>query len=235
MRIAVISDLHGNLAALEAVLADLERVRPDMVVQGGDLAVGGPHPAAVVDRVRECGWPGVLGNTDAMLDQVLTIPEHERRFVGRSAARSREMLGAERISWLTSRPMAWRGDGVALVHATPDDCWAVVRHDASDQILRETYGQLGAPCVVYGHIHHAYLRILDGLTVVNCGSISLSRDSDVRATYVVIEEGCVEHRRVAYDVESVAAELLAINYPDAETYATWLRTGAWPTPPRPSQ
>jgi putative phosphoesterase len=233
MRIAIVSDVHGNLPALAAVLADLERVRPDLVVQGGDLAVGGPHPAAVVDCVRERGWPGVLGNTDAMLDQVLTIPERERRFVGRSAARSREMLGAERLAWLAGQPMEWRGGGIAVVHAAPGDCWAVVGHDASDDSLRGTYGQLGVPLVVYGHIHHAYVRRLDGLTVVNSGSVSLSRDGDVRATYAVVEDGRVEHRRVAYDVESVARELLEMDYPNADAYAAWLRTGTWTQPPPP--
>jgi putative phosphoesterase len=227
MRIAVVSDIHGNLPALEAVLADLDSVRPDLVVQGGDLAVGGPRPTAVVDRVRELGWPSVLGNTDAMLDQVLTIPERERRFVGRSAAHSRDLLGAERIAWLTGRPMEWRGDDVAVVHAAPGDCWAVLRQDASDDSLQATYGPLGVPVVVYGHIHHAYVRRLGGLTVVNSGSLSLARDGDVRATYALIEGGRVEHRRVAYDVERVAAELLAMDYPDAETYAAWLRTGTW--------
>jgi hypothetical protein len=71
-----------------------------------------------------------------------------------------------------------------------------------------------------------------GLTVVNSGSLSLSLDGDVRATYVVIEDGLIEHRRVAYDLERVAAEMLAMGYPNAVTYAAWLRTGAWPnTPP----
>ena len=62
MRLAVVSDIHGNLPALEAVLADLEEVRPDAVVLGGDLALGGPHPVEVVDRLRQLRWPSVLGN-----------------------------------------------------------------------------------------------------------------------------------------------------------------------------
>jgi predicted phosphodiesterase len=68
MRSAIVSDIHGNLPALEAVLADLEQVRPDLVLHGGDLALGGPHPVEVVDRVRELGWAGVLGNTDELRD-----------------------------------------------------------------------------------------------------------------------------------------------------------------------
>jgi putative phosphoesterase len=225
MRIAIVTDVHGNLDALEAVLADLEEVRPDMVVQGGDLALGGPRPVEVVDRVRELGWPGVLGNTDAALAGESAIPEPARGFVAAPAARTRGLLGDERVAWLTGQPMEWREADVALVHSVPGDCWAIVAHDAPDDRLRETYGALGVPVAVYGHIHHAYVRRLDGLTVVNAGSVSLSLDGDMRATYAVVEDGRIEHRRVPYDVERVAAELLAMDYPNAETYARWLRTG----------
>jgi putative phosphoesterase len=230
MRIAIVSDVHGNLPALEAVLADLAEVRPDAVVQGGDLALGGPHPVEVVDRVRELGWPGVLGNTDAVLRGEEAIPEQARNFVAQPAARSREMLGPERVAWLTSRPIEWRGDGLAVVHAVPGDCWPAVPHDAPDDRLRETYGPLGVPVAVYGHIHHAYVRRLEGLTVVNSGSVSLPLDGEVRATYVVVEDGRIEHRRVSYDVERVIADLLDIDYPNAAAYAGWLRTGVFPPP-----
>lgn len=231
MRIAIVSDVHGNMPALQAVLADLDEVGPARVVLGGDLALGGPHPVEVVDRIRELGWPSVLGNTDAVLAGERTIPEQARGFVAQAAARTREMLGPERVGWLTRRPMEWRDEGVALVHAVPGDCWAVVTHDASDDRLHETYGPLAVPIAVYGHIHHPYIRRLDGLTVVNSGSLSLSLDGDVRATYVVIDDGRIEHRRVAYDVERVAAELVMTGYPNAETYAGWLRTGSWTSPP----
>ena len=235
MRIAIVSDVHGNLPALEAVLADLAAVRPDVVAYGGDMALGGPHPAEVVDRIRELGWPSVLGNTDVVLGGEGTIPERMRSFIAPPAARTREMLGAERVSWLTSRPMAWRGEGVGLVHAVPGDCWAIVAHDAPDDRLREAYGPLDVPIAVYGHIHHPYVRRLDGLTVVNSGSVSLSLDGDVRATYAVVRDGRVEHRRVAYDVEAVAADLVEVGYPHAAVYAGWLRTGAYVPPPAPDR
>jgi predicted phosphodiesterase len=67
MRIAIVSDIHGNLTALEAVVADLRVASPDLVLHGGDLAASGARPALVIDRVRELGWPGVCGNTDEML------------------------------------------------------------------------------------------------------------------------------------------------------------------------
>src|ERR1051326_3701717 len=199
MRLAIISDIHGNLVALEAVLADLEQVKPDAVVLGGDLALGGPRPAEVVDRLRALGWPSVLGNTDEALDES-RIPEHARGgFVGKPAARTREMVGPDRAAWLTGLPLEWRGEGVALVHATPRDCWGIVAHDAADQELRDVYGPLGTARALYGHIHHAYTRDLGGLVVANSGSVSLSLDGDVRASYLVIEDGRIEHRRVPYD------------------------------------
>lgn len=226
MRTAIVSDIHGNLVALEAVLADLDHVRPDAVVLGGDLALGGPHPVEVVDRLRELGWPSVLGNTDEALDES-RMPEKARKggFLIEPAARTREMLGPERVAWLTGLPLEWHGEGLAVVHATPRDCWAIVQHDATDEQLRDTFGALNTPVAVYGHIHHAYVRQVDALTVANSGSVSLSLDGDVRACYAVVQEGRVEHRRVEYDIERVARDFEAIDYPNAKEYARWLRTG----------
>src|SRR5437588_813017 len=104
MKVAIVSDVHGNLVALEAVLADLERVRPDLVVHGGDLAFNGPRPAECVDRIRDLGWPGVIGN----MDRALETHRQEPR-VGWAA----ERLGPERNTWLQALPMEWRdGDDV---------------------------------------------------------------------------------------------------------------------------
>ena len=228
MRIAIVSDIHGNLLALEAVIADLDTIRPDMVLHGGDLALGGPHPVEVVDLVRELGWPSVLGNTDEALGEDPVALERRSVFVARAAARTREMLGSERVEWLTGRPLEHRAGGIALVHAKPGDCWAIVEHDAADDQLREVFGPLGAPIAAYGHIHHAYVRRLGGLTVVNSGSVSMSLHGDVRAAYAIIDDGHVEHRRIAYDVDRVASEMVAMDYPNAARYAAWLRSGSWP-------
>ena len=228
MRIAIVSDVHGNLPALEAVLADLDEMRPDSVLYGGDLALGGPHPAEVVDRIRELGWPSVLGNTDEALAVDPKTLEKRGAFIAQAAARTREMIGPERVAWLAGLPLEERAEGIAVVHAVPGNCWAIAKHDAPDDQLRETFGSLGVPIAAYGHIHHPYVRRLDGLTVVNSGSASLSLDGDTRASYVVIDNGRIEHRRVAYDLERVANEMVAIDYPNAATYAGWLRTGIFP-------
>jgi len=174
MRIAIVSDIHGNLPALEAVLADLETARPDSVLFGGDLALGGPHPVEVVDRIRELGWPCVLGNTDEAVAEEPEKLQKRSIFVATAAARTREMLGPERVEWLATRAMEWRGGDIGLVHAVPGDCWAIVEHDAPDDQMQETYGALGVPVAVYGHIHHPFVRRLSGITVINSGSVSLS-------------------------------------------------------------
>ena len=77
MRLAIVSDVHGNLTALDAVIADIERRGADRIVHGGDLALGGCQPAERIDRVRELGWPGVVGNTDEVLCR--QIAEMRRR------------------------------------------------------------------------------------------------------------------------------------------------------------
>ena len=67
MRIAIVSDIHGNRTALQAVLADLRQTSPDLILHGGDLAQGGASAAEIVDQIRDLGWQGVVGNTDEML------------------------------------------------------------------------------------------------------------------------------------------------------------------------
>lgn len=80
MRIAIVSDIHGNQTALEAMLADLRGISPDLIFHGGDLAASGASPVEIVDQVRDLGWPGVVGNTDEMLFR----PESLREFIRQS-------------------------------------------------------------------------------------------------------------------------------------------------------
>src|ERR1700681_4657296 len=75
MRIAIISDIHGNRTAFEAVLADLRQTSPDLILHGGDLADAGASPAEIVDRIRDLGWEGVVGNTDEMLFRPESLTE----------------------------------------------------------------------------------------------------------------------------------------------------------------
>jgi putative phosphoesterase len=183
MRIAVVSDVHGNLRAFDAVLKDLQEVAPDLVVHGGDLAANGAHPNEIIDQIRALGWPGVCGNTDEML----WVPERLAQMavqcpklgpIFRSfqemVPRTQAEIGPERLSWLQSLPHRHSVEGITVIHASPDDLWRAPLEKASDTDLEGTYGTLGSSLVVYGHIHRPYVRELTGMKVANTGSVSLS-------------------------------------------------------------
>lgn len=241
MRIAILADVHGNLSALEAVARDLRETSPDLIVHGGDLATHGCRPAEAIDIVRSMGWPGVVGNTDEMLwrpDRQAALeagaPQMTPLFrilFGDLAPATRERIGPERLAWLQTLPQQWTNDGLTLVHATPDSLWRSVQPDASDAELTQTYGPLGSRVVVYCHIHKPYVRQVDGLTVCNTGSVGMSFDGDQRASYLLIQDGRPETRRVAYDVDAEIDRLLASGYPQAAWLAEILRRAAFVSAP----
>jgi predicted phosphodiesterase len=173
VRVALLSDVHGNLLALEAVIDDLRRQSPDLVVHAGDLALSGPRPAEVVDRIRELGWPGVLGNADEVLvagaDRAPAADRAEVEVLRRATA---ELLGAERIAWLGRLPRRWRRGRLAVLHASPGDLWWAPPVEAPDHELADTYSPLGAEVVVYAHLHRPFVRRVGSLTVANTGSVA---------------------------------------------------------------
>jgi len=238
MRIAVLSDIHGNLTAFEAVLQDVRGLAPDVAVIGGDLVGTGSSPAEVVDKIRELGWPTILGNADEMLwnrakvDAYFSAPALRKwhTVVNQGIEAITKALGRDRINWLASVPFEYVDHGIAVVHGTRNDCWRAPGPTASDEDLISAYGSFGTSCVIYGHIHHAYVRKVRNLTVVNSGSVGLPYDGDPRAAYAVVEDGRATIRRVAYDTEREVAALRRMNWPDAEWVAEVLRRGA-PLPP----
>lgn len=227
MRIAVVSDIHGNRTALAAVLADLRQVSPDLIVHGGDLAASGSHDAEVVDQVRSLGWRGVHGNTDEMLwapERLAALATQSPKLknlldtMGEMIPRMRACLGEERVNWLQSLPKRYVHEPVTVVHASPDDCWKSPMLEASDDELESVYGSLNAPIVVYGHIHRPFVRQLKNFTVANSGSVSLAYDGDLRAKYLLIDDRKVSIRRVEYDIDKAADDLMNSGLP----YAAWL-------------
>lgn len=235
MRIAVVSDIHGNLTAFEAVLADLRLAAPDLVFHGGDLADAGSGPVEIVDRIRGLGWPGVLGNTDDML----ATPQSLEDFAAGSpqlqaiwtaaremAAWTREALGEDRLAWLRALPLRQVHDSLALVHASPPSPWRAPAPEAADAELQSVYGPLDRPVAAYGHIHRPYVRTVAGITVVNSGSVSLSYDGDPRASYLLLDDGKPQIRRIEYDLEREAKALAASGLPHAEWVAQILRAAA---------
>jgi len=239
MRVAIVSDIHGNRRAFEAVLADLKEVAPDLVLHGGDLAAGGAHPADIIDRVCSLGWPGVRGNTDEMLWAPERLAEYAATqpklapilaMVQETIPPTLASIGEERLRWLEGLPFVYSREGFSLVHASPDDCWRAPSPNASDAELHSTYASLRAPIVVYGHVHCPYIRRLQDLTVANTGSVSQSYDGDRRASYLVMEGESISIRRIEYDVESEARELLGSGIPHAGWLSRILLAGRYCPP-----
>ena len=234
-RLAIVSDVHGNLSALEAVIDDIERRRIERVVHGGDLALGGAQPGQVIDRVRELGWPGVVGNVDELLWRPEEHASQRQRapklhdllgvLFEQHAPATRELLGTERIAWLRTLPCEWREHDLTVVHARPGDLWHAPLPDADDAQLASTYGRCGAPTVVYGHIHRPFVRRIGDLTVANSGSVGSPFDGDPRASYLLADAGEPEVVRVEYDVEREVSLRLGSGYPDAARIAETRRQG----------
>jgi predicted phosphodiesterase len=237
MRIAVVSDIHGNLNAFQAVLEDIRRVSPDLVLHGGDLADGGSSPVEIIDSIQDLGWQGVMGNTDEMLVRPASLEE----FASQSSAPStlwdamreiaratRSALGEERLAWLRGLPAVVTRPELALVHATPASCWRALKVDASDAELEAAYGSLDHPIVVFGHTHRPSIRELSGVPnmLINTGSVGLPFDGDPRASYLLIDGDIPSIRRVEYDIEKELKALASCELPGAEWTAKMLRTSA---------
>lgn len=244
MRIAIISDIHGNLTALEAVMADLRRQKPDIVFHGGDLAVAGCNPAEVVDCIAEAGWAGVMGNTDEMLwdDSGLrameaTSPKLKpllttlEQFAGATKA----AIGDQRIDWLRRLPAELRHENIVLLHAGPGNLWSAPMDSADDQAFIDTYSCLKAGTVVYCHIHRPFIRKAGEMTICNCGSVGSPYDGDPRASYLLIDDGKPAICRVAYDIEKEVGRLMASDHPQKEWIAQIRRTGSYVALPENDQ
>jgi putative phosphoesterase len=233
MRIAVVSDIHGNRTAFEAVLADLRQTSPDVVFHGGDLADSGSSPVEIVDRIRDLGWQGVAGNTDEMLCSPETLAAFASQTpamrpilsaIETAAAATREALGEERLAWLRTLPHKQTHGMMALVHASPEGRWHAPAPEATDVELESVFAALNKPVAVYAHIHHAFIRRLPAMTVANSGSVSLSYDGDRRAAYLLLDDSTPTIRRVEYDVDRECQALTECGFPHADWIAKILKS-----------
>jgi putative phosphoesterase len=239
MRLAVVSDVHGNRRAFDAVLEDLREVAPDLVVHGGDLAANGAHPAEIIDQIRSLGWQGVRGNTDEMLWAPEDLPQlaaqHPKlapilRAFEEMIPAMQAAIGEERLAWLKTLPHQHSVEGITVVHASPNDLWRAPLDKAGDRELESTYASLVSSIVIYAHIHRPYVRQLGSMMVANTGSVSLSYDGDRRASYVVLDGNRASIRRVDYDYESEVNELQQTGIPHARWLCNILLAGRYCPP-----
>ncbi len=239
MRLAVVSDIHGNRRAFDAVLSDLDKMSPDAVVHGGDLAANGRSPSEIVEEVRSRGWQGVRGNTDEMLCVPDTLSDVAARHPRLSPILTafKEIIPAtvaclsgDQLRWLNALPVRLAVGDVTILHATQADLWRAPLNTASNEDLKAAFADFEPGIVIYGHIHRPYVRTIDRLTVANTGSVSLSYDGDQRASYLLVDHAQVSIRRIEYDWEDEAFDLERSGLPHAGWLGRMLRSGRYQPP-----
>jgi putative phosphoesterase len=221
LRVAVLSDIHGNLLALDAVMTDVEAQHPDEVWCGGDLAWGGPWAGDCIARVREAGWPTVRGNTDVWITgDPQTVQGEDERTLNQSAAAAHN-ISKEDANWLLNLPVGHKGPGsILLVHGTPQSPFEAPLGDAPAAEFTPYLGQ--AAIVVYGHVHEAFVRRLsDGTIVCNPGSVGFPQDDDT-ASYLLIDlegpEWAFRIRRVSFDRRGGIAQARSVGGPVGQIF-----------------
>jgi putative phosphoesterase len=209
VRVAAISDIHGNLPAFEAVLADIEREQVDEIVVAGD-SVSGPWPAEVFDLLESVGARVVRGNADR-LEEVMA---HSSDLGAWNADR----LGTSRLATATAWPLTLElsvdGLGEVLVcHSTPASDTPIYTRITPDEELVDLLGSVAADVLVCGHTHMQYDRELStGLRVVNPGSVGMPYEGRQGAYWAILGPE-VGFRRTEYDIEATIAAMQVMGAP----------------------
>lgn len=231
MRVALISDLHANLHALDAVLADIDGANVDQTHCLGDIADLGPDPEAVVDRLRQRGIPCIIGNHDAFPEQPIA-PEVLHVW-------SREQLPAGHLDWLRSLPFERTidlggGRTLKLFHGSPGSFDEGFTSEATPEQIEAWMDAAGRPDVVaVGHTHVQSIREQDGRYYINVGSAGMPfvRPFDGTgnpvmlpwAEYAIVDATSeaihIEFRMVEYPFAAMLARAREVGLPDYDTWA----------------
>jgi predicted phosphodiesterase len=212
---AVIADIHGNVPALEAVLADLERVQPDRTIMAGDFVNRGPQSGAVLERVTKLDFPAISGNHDtwlASLSRGVNIPEDwDAPWWTPVRLATRDMTPAW-AEWIDRLPFSLQVDipgtaPVRIVHGSARDAREGMGRMRTDEQVAASLAGVEEDFVIGAHIHYPYERHVAGKQVVVIGAVGCPFNGDIAAQYGLFtwdgEHWQVEHRAVPYDHEPV--------------------------------
>lgn len=235
----IFSDIHANLPALQAVLADIDQRRLNMLYCLGDLVGYGTYPNEVIELIRTRNIPTIMGNYDEGIGNssdecgCAYKTAAEQALGKRSIAWSNEKTTKENKAYLRSLPsqipLQLGALKVLLAHGSPRKINEYLYADRPDASLERILDQVDVDVLVVGHTHKPYHRVLpSGRHVINDGSVGKPKDGDPRAAYVILEaedrDLRVEFVRVPYDVEQAATAIEASQMPDE--YAQMLRTAS---------
>jgi putative phosphoesterase len=223
MILAALYDVHGNLPALDAVLADAAFARADAVVVGGDVAAG-PLPAEVLDRLAALELPlhWVRGNADREVVAAFDRGDTDATVHPPDAAAARaDAFTAGRITrahrdLLASFEDVVRLEGALFCHGSPRRDDEIITAVTPPERLAPILEGVAEELVVCGHTHHQFELHAVGRRVVNAGSVGMPYEGAPGAYWLLIEDGEVEHRRTELDADAVAAVLRASGFPDVE-------------------
>jgi putative phosphoesterase len=236
MRIAIISDIHGNRPALDAVLAAVTEQRPDALYCLGDLVGYGASPNEVSECIRAAGMPTIMGNYDdgvgfdrdecgcAYRDPI------DKELGDRSLAWTKAHTTEENKAFLrTLLPeLRFETDGkrVLLVHGSPRRMNEYLFEDRPVSSFQRLAASSNADVIVFGHTHKPYEKTVDGVLFVNAGSVGKPKDLDWRACWVMLDAATPTLHRVSYDVAQAAAAIRSTELP--HEFAADIETGGAP-------
>ena len=215
VKVALIADIHGNLDALKAVLADANRSGLTIFLNAGDAVGFGIYPSQVIQVVRSARFLSVVGNVDLETLEALRNPKNN----GALGFAIKELSPSD-IAYLESLPMELHLEiadkRVLVTHGTPDSVDEHIYPDSPEERLREIAAKASADVIITGHSHTQMKRVVDGVTFINPGSVGRPVDGDPKAEYAVLSFNplTVEFRRVSYDVEAVADKMRRKGLPE---------------------
>jgi diadenosine tetraphosphatase ApaH/serine/threonine PP2A family protein phosphatase len=234
MRLAVLSDIHGNLEAYTAVLADIDQAGADQIALLGDIVGYGPDPEACVALTRELGLSSVMGNHELGMCR-----RQELAWFNPTARRSLEqnmaLISPESLEWLATLPVYLVVDCCRLVHGAPPDSPRTYYFELDRKEIMRRMNLIVEPLCLVGHSHElamAHLPAAGGLErlnlkqgmhrlkagdryLINAGAVGQPRDGDKRAKYVIVdrEEGTLEVRCVEYDARATVEKIRRLGLP----------------------
>ena len=226
--VAVITDIHGNLPALQATLARIEELRIERVYCGGDLVGYGPHPNEVCALIADLEIPTIYGNYDYAIAReeedcgcAYTTP-HDRELGQRSVDWTLAHTSRESKKFMLGLPFDLHflagKVGVHLVHGSPRKVNEYLFEDKPARLYERLAAAEHDPVLVFGHTHKPWVHEYGGVLFVNCGSVGKPKDADPRGAFAVLRPhpGSVEVtiERVEYDADAVAAEIRETGLPD---------------------
>jgi putative phosphoesterase len=209
MSVAVLCDVHGNLPALEAVLAEVASLEVDRVVCGGDV-VAGPFPRECLDRLLGLDAVFVRGNADRLPE---AVP---------GSSWVAERLSPLSLDFLRELPESVSLDGVLYCHGSPRSDEEILTRVSPDERLRAALAGVTERLVVGGHTHVQFIRDVDGIRFANAGSVGMPYEGRTGAFWGLVDGQEIELRHTPYAVDAAVASIRGSGYPHEQDLISWL-------------